>query len=135
MSSNIMPTIAVLAVASAIGLGCFAVAGNPTSTAPTAPVLAAEKSEPAKPAKPAGTPLAGSLANFMKHCPAEYAALTPQYQLAVATFVQWEIRDHGLDVVQQSVSDEYESGYFKLGERWCSIANSTARGIARSMTR
>ena len=83
----------------------------------------------------AGVSLAGTLANFMQYCLRDFQALTPQYQYAVLTYVQWEVRDHGADAVKQATIARYQDGYYTLGHRWCSIAASTAKSIASAMTR
>jgi hypothetical protein len=83
----------------------------------------------------AGVSLAGTFVNFMKFCPNDFAALTPQYQDAVMVFVEREASKHGAAAVKQSAIKKYEDGYYKFGDRWCPSASSTAKGIARIMTR
>jgi hypothetical protein len=98
---------------------------------PEAPAKAAT----AETSSAAGASLAGTFVNLIKYCPNDFAALTPQHQDAVQVFVQREISDHGFDVIDRSAARKYENGYYKIGDRWCSSAVSTAKSVARAMTR
>ena len=92
--------------------------------------------EPSAPAKPAGLNLAGCLIVYTKYCKREFYALAPIQQDAIAVYIQRDsIAVYGNAAVSDAASEAYEQGYYSLGQRWCSIGDSTARSIAGAMTR
>src|SRR4030095_4771931 len=71
---------------------------------------------------------------FVQFCEREYLAMTPLERDAITFFVTGVAAMHVREAVKKDAAKEYASGYYSLGDKWCSIAQSTWRRAAKLMT-
>jgi prenyltransferase beta subunit len=76
------------------------------------------------PAQTSELTLAASSVVFVQFCEREYFAMTPLQRDTMMSFVNGVAAKHGKEAVKEATIKEYASGYYSLGDKWCSIIQS-----------
>ena len=107
-----------------------------TAPAPAARVEEKSPEQKAEDAKRTTLDPAGTIVNFSQFCEREWYSLTPLQRDALVVYVQRDSADKSATPQsRRPLRSPMLTGYYQLGERWCSIGHSAAKSIANAMTR
>src|SRR5262249_31586701 len=95
-----------------------------------AAVVSAQASENLESAKRNSLSLAASGVVFVQFCEREYLSMTPLERDAIEFFVTDVAAKYGNAAVKEAAAEEYKSGYYSLGDKWCSVVHSAWREAA-----